>query len=547
MAGALNQFLMAFGAFPLKARRSTSERPGTIHAMATFVDRVRINVRAGDGGNGIASVRREKFKPLGGPDGGDGGRGGSVIVRVSDQETTLLTFHRRPHYSAEKGQPGMGDERPGRNGQDLVLDVPAGTVVKTKSGVVLADLTAVGDELTVAKGGRGGLGNSSLANRARKAPGFALLGEPGEELDLILELKSIADVALVGFPSSGKSSLIAAMSRARPKIADYPFTTLVPNLGVVEAGLVRYTIADVPGLIPGASEGKGLGLDFLRHIERCAVIAHVIDTASFEVQRDPLKDLAAIERELAAYQGDLGELEGYVPLSERPRVVVLNKIDVPDGRDLAEMVRPDLEAQGFDVFEVSAATHEGLKELSFGLAKMVEEHRKTLPEPEQARRVLRPTPVGAQGGFTVSKMQHGGETVFQVRGDKPELWVVQTDFANDEAVGYLADRLNGLGVEKELARAGAIPGDPVIIGDLDDGMVFDWEPTIGTGAEFLGGRGQDLRLGDLNRPTRKERREKFYEGMDAKEAARQQLRDEGASGIWTDPSFDDELEEEFDE
>lgn len=508
--------------------------------MATFVDRVKLNVKAGDGGNGVSSVRREKFKPLGGPDGGDGGRGGSVIVRVSDQETTLLTYHRRPHYSAEKGQPGAGDVRPGRNGQDLVLNVPAGTVVKTLSGELMADLASPGDEFVVARGGRGGLGNAALANKARKAPGFALLGEPGQELTVVLELKSIADVALVGFPSAGKSSLIAAMSKARPKIADYPFTTLVPNLGVVEAGGERYTIADVPGLIPGASEGKGLGLDFLRHIERCAVIAHVIDTASFEIERDPLRDLDAIEAELAAYQGDLGEVEGYVPMAERPRIVVLNKIDIPDGRDLAEMVRPDLEARGMKVFEVSAVTHEGLKDLSFALARIVEEHRKMLPEIEHARPVVRPASVGARGGFTVEKVNHGGETVFQVRGEKPELWVVQTDFGNDEAVGYLADRLNSLGVEKELARAGAVPGDPVVIGDLENGMVFDWEPTLGTGAEFLGGRGQDLRFADTSRPTRQERRAAFYEGMDAKEAARAELREERATGLWTDPGFEDE-------
>lgn len=509
--------------------------------LASFVDRVKIDVKAGDGGHGVASVHREKFKPLGGPDGGDGGNGGSIIVRADSQETTLLTYHRRPRYVAERGTQGAGDWRPGRKGQDLILPVPPGTVVKTTKGEFLADLVEPGTEVVVAQGGKGGLGNASLANKARIAPGFALLGEPGEECELVLELKSIADVALVGFPSSGKSSLIAAMSQARPKIADYPFTTLVPNLGVVQAGQVSFTIADVPGLIPGASEGKGLGLDFLRHIERCAVIAHVIDCASFEVDRDPVKDLDTIEKELSQYQGDLGDLEGYVPLSERRRIVILNKIDVPDGRDMADMVKPDLESRGLDVYEVSAATHEGLRELSFAMANVVEEQRRALPEMETARPVLRPKAVGARSDqITVEKREHGGDTVFQIRGRKPELWVQQTDFRNDEAVGYLADRLNAAGVEEQLVLAGAVPGDTVVIGQLHDGVVFDWEPSVGTGAELLGSRGQDLRLDQSTRPSRKERREAYLGNMDAKEAARQQLREEGAAGLWTDPTWDDE-------
>ncbi len=507
--------------------------------MATFVDRVKINVIAGDGGHGCASVHREKFKPLGGPDGGDGGRGGSIIVSVDPQDTTLLSYHRRPHYKAQNGAPGRGDHRHGRRGEDTILTVPVGTVVKTADGELLADLAAPDAEVTVAQGGRGGLGNASLANRARRAPGFALLGEPGEEADIILELKSIADVALVGFPSSGKSSLIAAMSKARPKIADYPFTTLIPNLGVVEAGSVRYTIADVPGLIPGASEGKGLGLEFLRHIERCAVIAHVIDCATFEITRDPVKDLAAIEAELAAYQGDLDRLEGYVPLEERPRVVILNKIDVPDARDLAEIVRAELEAKGLKVYEASAVSHEGLKQLSFGLAAMVEEHRASLPEMERPRRVIRPAAVGARDEIVVKKVQHGGETVFQVRGRKPELWVKQTDFGNDEAVGYLADRLNAAGVEDQLIKAGASAGDSVVIGTLDGGVLFDWEPSMGTGAELLGGRGQDLRLDQVERRTSRERREAYYAGMDAREAARKELQTERSRGLWTDPGEGD--------
>ncbi|MBR5949835.1 MAG: GTPase ObgE, partial [Actinomycetaceae bacterium] len=269
--------------------------------MAHFVDHVKLHVQAGNGGNGCASVHREKFKPLAGPDGGNGGDGGDVILEVSAQETTLLSYHRAPHQRAGNGQPGAGDWRPGKNGEDCILPVPSGTVVKNSDGDILADLVGVGTRFIVAAGGRGGLGNAALASRKRKAPGFALLGDEGESAEITLELKSVADVALVGFPSAGKSSLIAAVSAARPKIAEYSFTTLVPNLGVVQAGEYRYTIADVPGLIPGASQGKGLGLDFLRHIERCSIIAHVLDCATIEPGRDPLSDLEIIEAELAEY------------------------------------------------------------------------------------------------------------------------------------------------------------------------------------------------------------------------------------------------------
>ena len=251
--------------------------------MTTFVDRVTLHVEAGKGGHGVASVHREKFKPLGGPDGGNGGHGGDVVLVVDPQVTTLLDYHRSPHRRATNGAPGAGDEKNGANGDDLVLPVPAGTVITDASGDVLADLVAPGATFVAAQGGRGGLGNKALSSQRRKAPGFALLGEPGESRDIVLELKSLADVALIGFPSAGKSSLVSVLSAARPKIADYPFTTLVPNLGVVTAGDMRYTVADVPGLIPGASEGRGLGLEFLRHVERCSVLVHVIDLSLIHI------------------------------------------------------------------------------------------------------------------------------------------------------------------------------------------------------------------------------------------------------------------------
>ncbi|MTA40611.1 MAG: GTPase ObgE, partial [Actinobacteria bacterium] len=265
--------------------------------MTSFVDRVVLHVSAGKGGDGCSSVKREKFRPLAGPDGGNGGRGGDVILEVDPSVNTLIEFHHRPHYLATGGKAGQGDFKAGSDGEDLVLKVPDGTVVTTTDGEFIIDLVGPGTRFVLLQGGRGGLGNAALSSSRRKAPGFALKGEPGSDGDFVLELKSVADVALVGFPSAGKSSLIASASAARPKIADYPFTTLVPNLGVVSVDSYSYTIADVPGLIPGASSGKGLGLEFLRHIERCAVIVHVIDTATLEPDRDPIKDYEVIEAE----------------------------------------------------------------------------------------------------------------------------------------------------------------------------------------------------------------------------------------------------------
>ncbi|MEW6885398.1 GTPase ObgE [Trueperella pyogenes] len=502
--------------------------------MPSFVDRVTLHISAGKGGNGATSVRREKFKPLGGPDGANGGHGGDVILRVSSQESTLLSLHHSPHLKAENGKPGEGDLRHGKRGEDLVVEVPSGTVVKDLDGNILADLVGEGEEFVAALGGYGGLGNAALASPKRRAPGFALLGEPGEERSIVLELKSVADVALVGFPSAGKSSLIAAMSAARPKIADYPFTTLVPNLGVVEAGDVRFTMADVPGLIPGASVGKGLGHEFLRHIERCAVIVHVIDCATLESDRDPISDLDAIENELAAYADQVPPMEDRVPLMERPRVVVLNKVDMPDAADMADFVLDDLQARGLKVFTVSALARRGLRELGFALAEIVKDIRATDVVP-QARAVLRPV-TQEDSGFTIKKREKGGKPFYQIRGHKPERWINQTDFSNDEAVGYLADRLNSLGVEKQLMKMGAHEGDMVVIGPEDGGVIFDWEPTISTGAELLSPRGTDARLERNSRATRRERKAAFHERMDAKEEARKELWMDREGGLWTDPS-----------
>ncbi|MCR2792870.1 GTPase ObgE [Microbacterium sp. zg.Y625] len=489
--------------------------------MVTFVDRVTLHLRAGKGGNGCVSVKREKFKPLAGPDGGNGGNGGDIVLVADPQVTTLLSYHHSPHRTAGNGGFGMGDHRSGANGESLELTVPVGTVVKDAEGHTLVDMVEPGARVVVAPGGQGGLGNASLANPKRKAPGFALLGTPGWEGDIQLELKTVADVALVGFPSAGKSSLIAAVSAARPKIADYPFTTLHPNLGVVQAGEVRFTVADVPGLVEGASEGKGLGLEFLRHVERCTALVHVLDCATLDPGRDPLSDLDVILAELGAYPVP----EGQTPLLERPQLIALNKVDVPEAKDLADLVRPELEARGYRVFEISAVSHEGLRQLTFALADIVAQHRATLaatPAPERV--VIRPK--GSEKEFEIRVEGGTYGNIYRVLGAKPVRWVQQTDFQNEEAVGFLADRLEKLGVENGLYKAGAQAGSTVVIGE-GDGIVFDWHPTMSSAAELMTApRGTDPRL-DLNpRRTTSQRRERYHERMDAKAEARADLEAE---------------------
>jgi len=452
--------------------------------VADFADQAEVRVQAGDGGHGCASVHREKYKPLGGPDGGNGGRGGNVIIEVDPGAATLLDFHRRPLRRAGSGKPGAGSNRSGAEGEDLILRVPDGTVVKTQDGTVLADLIGVETRFIAAQGGRGGLGNAALASTRRKAPGFALRGEPGVARTLLLELKTVADAGLVGFPNAGKSSLIAVLSAARPKIANYPFTTLIPHLGVAEAGDTQFVVADVPGLIPGASDGKGLGLDFLRHVERCTVLVHVLDCAIEEPGRDPLTDLDVIERELAAYDAATG-----ADMRDRPRIVALNKIDVPAARERAAEVAPVLAARGLTACPVSAATREGVRELAFALAAVIAAARAAAPKREPTRLVIRPEPVAGP----VFEVIRTGENSFAIRGEKPRRWVLQTDFSNDEAVGYLADRLAKLGIEDALAAAGALPGAEVLIGEESNAVVFDWDPDLPTGAGF-GPRGTDRRL-----------------------------------------------------
>ncbi len=333
--------------------------------MSRFVDQATIYVKAGDGGAGCVSFRREKFVPKGGPDGGDGGRGGNVVLRADEGLSTLLDFRYRRVFRARRGGHGQGSNRTGRSAPDLVIPVPVGTVVKdAATGEVLADLTQHGQEAVVARGGRGGRGNAHFATPTRRAPRYAEPGEKGEERTLILELRLMADAGLVGKPNAGKSTLLARMSAARPKIADYPFTTLHPNLGVVSLGLGQsFVLADLPGLVEGAHRGVGLGDRFLRHASRTRVLAYVLDAALAE---DPLQDLEVLRTELAAYDP---------ALAERAQVVALNKVDLPDGRRRAEALQPVLARQGYHVFLTSGVTGEGVAALARKLWELVQASR----------------------------------------------------------------------------------------------------------------------------------------------------------------------------
>ena len=424
-----------------------------------FVDQVRVHAKGGDGGSGVTSFFRQPYEPKGPPDGGDGGHGGNVVIRASHDVATLVDYHHRPHRKAERGRHGEGDQRRGADGDDELLLVPIGTVVTDGNGVVLADLVTDEQQVVAARGGRGGRGNAAFKTRNRRAPRFHEYGEPGQERWLTLELQLVADVALVGFPNAGKSSIIARLSAAKPKIADYPFTTLSPNLGVVRTDTTDFVIADVPGLIEGASEGRGLGHEFLRHVRRARVLVHVLDCASYEM-RDPREDLTTVLEELAAYQPDL---------LERPALVVLNKADADP--DTAEIVRPDLEADGWEVIVTSAVTGHQLDSLRYRMAALVELARAQAEASDgepTARPVLRPAAALSADTFTVERTDEG----FRVRGENVERWVVMTDLGNDEAVRYLQDRMTRAGVETALERAGAQRGDAVEVA----GAIFDFAP-----------------------------------------------------------------------
>ena len=442
--------------------------------MSQFTDLSRINVKGGDGGAGCMSFRREAFVPKGGPDGGDGGNGGDVVLEVDPQLSSLIDYRFKHHFRAERGTHGQGARKHGKSGEDLVLRVPMGTVVRELDPDTmeplyeLADLTHPGERVVVAPGGRGGLGNPHFATSVRRAPAFAEKGEPAVEHWIELEMKLMADAALVGFPSVGKSSLIARMSAARPKIADYPFTTLVPNLGVVRAGEYSYVVADVPGLIEGASEGKGLGHQFLRHIERTALIMHVVDmTGSYE-QRDPLEDYRIINEELRRYARGL---------SDRPQIVVANKCDMPGTEERVSELREVAEEDGKQFFAVSAVTGEGLSELMLACGKMVADLRRDLAaeaKAAEAERLERKWEVRRRTREKRFVVERLSDSVFRIRGTAVERMVVQTDWDNEEAVIYLQHRFSRMGVDDALAAAGCRAGDEVRVLGLS--FTFEGEP-----------------------------------------------------------------------
>ena len=452
-----------------------------------FIDKVRIHVRGGNGGAGCMSFRREAHVPKGGPDGGDGGHGGNVVVQADASVSSLIEYRFKHHFKAERGTHGRGSRMHGAQGEDLVLKVPVGTVVREyfedarETGELIADLTHDGESVTVARGGMGGRGNIHFVTSTRRAPAFAELGEPAQEGWIELEMKLMADAALVGMPSAGKSSLIAKMSAARPKIADYPFTTLVPNLGVATSGDLSFVVADIPGLIEGAHEGRGLGHEFLRHIERTALIVHIVDLTGDYEGRDPLEDYEVINRELALYASEL---------ADRPRIVVANKIDVPGTEEacdrLAERVRADsVAAAGGDEFapspidpklyRISALTGAGVDSLKAAIATKVHELREAARDAAAAdvqyEHVWEHRREARDKRFEVTRE---GDA-FRVTGGQVERMVVQTDWENEEAVTFLQHRMKRLGVDDALRKAGALDGDEIRI----LGYSFDYESPEG--------------------------------------------------------------------
>ncbi len=440
----------------------------------TFTDLSHINVKGGDGGAGCMSFRREAFVPKGGPDGGDGGHGGNVIVEADAQLSSLIDYRYKHHFRAQRGTHGQGARRFGRDGEDLVLKVPLGTVVRELDPATqtplyqIADLTQPGERVIVAPGGAGGRGNIHFVTSVRRAPAFAEKGEPAIEHWIELEMKLMADAALVGMPSVGKSSIIARISAARPKVADYPFTTLVPNLGVARASNGQsFVAADVPGLIEGASEGKGLGHQFLRHIERTALILHVVDVTGGYEARDVIEDYTTINAELAAYAADL---------ASRPQIVVANKCDLPGTEEAVGRLRAAAEADGHEFFAVSAATGQGLDALVTRVAAMVAELRQEAAAAEPERDLTETWERDRQRRDKRMDIRREERHVWRVCGAAIERMVVQTDWDNDEAVAFLQHRFERSGLDQQLARAGAVNGDEIRI----LGFAFTYE---GDGAQ----------------------------------------------------------------
>lgn len=417
-----------------------------------FIDRAKIHIKAGDGGNGKVSFHREKYISAGGPDGGDGGKGGDVVFIADESLRTLIDFKYRSKYAAEPGENGGAGNCSGKGGRELVIKVPPGTVIKDEeAGRIIADMTKPDQRMVVAKGGRGGKGNQHFATPTRQVPSFAKPGNPGEEYHVELELKLIADVGLVGFPNAGKSTILSIVSAATPKIADYPFTTLEPNLGVVSLDQgSSFVLADIPGIIEGAHEGVGLGYEFLRHVERTRLLLHVVDVAAVD-GRDPLSDFETINKELEQYNPKL---------AVRPQVIAANKMDLPEGRDNLDNFKKVVEAKGYKVFPISAATNGGIKELMFYVASQLAELPEVNISPEGEEVVYT---AAAEEPFTVRRE---GNT-YIVEGSWVRKVVGSTNFSIHESLQYFQRSLKTKGVIDALEKLGIKEGDTVKIYDIE--------------------------------------------------------------------------------
>ncbi|HEY0757323.1 MAG TPA: GTPase ObgE [Ktedonobacteraceae bacterium] len=426
-----------------------------------FYDHTKIFVKAGDGGDGSIHFRREKFAPFGGPDGGDGGRGGSVYVEASSNLNTLVDYRYKQRFSAGAGEAGARQKMHGAKGEDIVLKVPCGTVIRdADTQELVADLVEDGQQVMVARAGRGGLGNVHFATSTHQAPREAQKGEPGEERWLGLELRLIADIGLVGYPNAGKSTLLSVVTAATPRIADYPFTTLVPNLGVVEVGQIGdefgFVLADIPGLIEGAAQGHGLGHEFLRHVRRTRLLIHVIDGASYE--QEPWQSLETINKELSDYDKHLGT---------RPQILAFNKMDLPEAQERWEDFKARAEAAGYPVFAISAAAHQGTKELIQAASARLQELQRAeaeraaeQPLTAQEGSILRPLPEDA---FTITKE----DGIYVVRGKRIERVVAMTNQGSDESMDRLQVTIEKMGLTRALENAGVQMGDPVRFGKIE--------------------------------------------------------------------------------
>jgi GTP-binding protein len=420
-----------------------------------FVDEAVIHVKAGNGGNGCVAFRREKFVPRGGPAGGDGGRGGHVILLADPSVKTLVDLHLQRTYKAENGQHGQGSNKHGADGKDLVIRVPVGTVVyDAETGELIADLVKAGQRVIVARGGRGGRGNAAFATPTRQTPVFAELGEPGEERTLRLELKLLADVGIIGYPNVGKSTLISRISAARPKIADYPFTTLVPNLGTVRVDNFSFVVADLPGLIEGAHRGVGLGHQFLRHAERTSLLLHMVDIAAVE-GRDPICDFETINEELRLYSHEL---------AKKPQIVVANKMDLPNAHENLRRCLPYWRERGYEVFAISALTGEGIEPLVYRMAELVKAMQPTASSPEASDEIIVAPPKRAEAPLTIEQRD---EETWLVQGGEVERLTRLINASHPQALAEIKERLLRHGIWKAIRKAGAKAGDRIIVNGLD--------------------------------------------------------------------------------